>query len=134
MTTWQREHYCPDPTCRGATGFRVGWYSDHGTAPEPATDTCPHCGLEMTDEPPDHDPPCTQSHPEPRMPTTHALNLTPLEAADLLDATSDRREFLEQHVADGINPENAADDTASITRLNALADRLYPLTLEPNAA
>lgn len=70
------------------------------------------------------------------MPTepTRTLTLTPLEAADLLDAASDRREFLEQHIHDGVNPEREPEDRQQIARLNTLADRLYPLTLEPSSA
>ena len=50
---WKREHYCPDLACEGALGFDVNWYSDAHTPSEPATDTCPKCGLEMIDTPPE---------------------------------------------------------------------------------
>ena len=50
---WRREHYCPDLACEGALGFDVNWYSDRDTPSEPATDTCPKCGAEMIDTPPE---------------------------------------------------------------------------------
>ena len=53
MPNWKREHFCPDLACEGAAGFDVNWYSDRDTPSEPATDTCPKCGLEMIDEPPE---------------------------------------------------------------------------------
>ena len=50
---WKREHYCPDLECDGALGFDVNWYRDRDTPSEPARDTCPKCGAEMIDTPPD---------------------------------------------------------------------------------
>lgn len=44
-------HYCRDLTCPGAGGFEVRWHPETMIDPAwPDTDTCPHCGHEMTDE------------------------------------------------------------------------------------
>jgi len=44
-------HYCRDLTCPGAGGFEVRWHPATLIDPAwPDTDTCPHCGHEMTDE------------------------------------------------------------------------------------
>lgn len=46
-------HYCRDLTCEGASGFEVRWHPATMIDPAwPETDTCPHCGMEMTDERP----------------------------------------------------------------------------------
>lgn len=44
-------HYCRDLTCPGASGFEVKWHPATMIDPAwPDTDTCPHCGHEMTDQ------------------------------------------------------------------------------------
>ena len=45
-------HYCHDAACEGAQGFPIRWDSATPTSPsEPQTDSCPHCGRDMEDEP-----------------------------------------------------------------------------------
>ena len=45
-------YYCHDAACEGAAGFPIRWDSATLTSPsEPQTDSCPHCGRDMEDEP-----------------------------------------------------------------------------------
>lgn len=49
-------HYCADASCDGFKGFPVTWAPDTEIDPAyPLTDTCPHCGHNMLDSPPDLD-------------------------------------------------------------------------------